>query len=471
MGFPIRSITTDSFKREIGSNRENEFRRVVAVTRSFSLTTSYEGECNGKRDSKSLGYTSRQAIPCCYLALSEKEQLFSTRSAPWHYGSGMKIPIPESTPRDTFSDFGTLGIERRSCDRCGFVRACRRDAMSCDRGRIADVAMEAKERDSREDTLGGFSGVRGRKSRRAFHNERSSQYVVTRRLTLPQPRARRVDNRFREGTTATVLVLPPLWMMFERRRHSGNQVDSQSVHFPHRDRSPTSPHKGNLLFHALKHSRVRDKIRGARKSALALLSSVFESGVDRAARLALEMLISNANKMTCSRKIASCRTIFEKVTLVFLLLTLLSITKVEGWNTTGLVSLTLIIVVIIKLFGIAIAYSDLVDMSGDWSYLIEFGFGVILIVIVVGIELFVIMHTLHTVAVFAAVFGTFLSSVSLMDLHQNMSINSWWWEKKLINGCMYHVFRQYTLLWCLRIEEKPRLITIFDSAPNEQETC
>ena len=97
------------------------------------------------------------------------------------------------------------------------------------------IAMEAKERDSREDTLGGFSGIRGRKSRRAFHNERSSQYIVTRRLTLPQPRARRVDNRFREGTTATVLVLPPLWMMFERRRHSGNQVDSQSVHFPHRD--------------------------------------------------------------------------------------------------------------------------------------------------------------------------------------------------------------------------------------------
>ncbi|XP_018353662.1 PREDICTED: uncharacterized protein LOC108755259 [Trachymyrmex septentrionalis] len=144
-------------------------------------------------------------------------------------------------------------------------------------------------------------------------------------------------------------------------------------------------------------------------------------------------------------------------------------TEVESWNATGLVSLTLIIVVIIKLFGIAIAYSDLVDMSGDWSYLIEFGFGVILIAIVVGIELLVIMRMLHTVPIIAAVFGTFLSSVSLMDLHQNMSINSWWWEKKLINGCMYHVFRQYTLLWCLRIEEKPRVITIFDSAPNEQE--
>ncbi|XP_018305090.1 uncharacterized protein [Mycetomoellerius zeteki] len=144
-------------------------------------------------------------------------------------------------------------------------------------------------------------------------------------------------------------------------------------------------------------------------------------------------------------------------------------TKVEGWNATGLVSLTLIIVVIIKLFSIAIAYSDLVDMSGDWSYLIEFGFGVILIAIVVGIELLVIMRTLHTVAVIAAVFGTFLSSISLMDLHQNMSVNSWWWEKKLINGCIYHVLRQYTLLWCLRIEEKPRVITIFDNVPNEQE--
>ena len=30
--------------------------------------------------------------------------------------------------------------------------------------------------------------------------------------------------------------------------------------------------------------------------------AIFESGVDRAVRLALEMLISNADEMTCSRK-------------------------------------------------------------------------------------------------------------------------------------------------------------------------
>jgi len=53
------------------------------------------------------------------------------------------------------------------------------------------------------------------------------------------------------------------------------------------------------------------------------------------------------------------------VALVLLLLTLLSMTKVEDWNATGLVSLTLIIVVIIKLFGIAIAYSDLVKRSSS----------------------------------------------------------------------------------------------------------
>lgn len=143
-------------------------------------------------------------------------------------------------------------------------------------------------------------------------------------------------------------------------------------------------------------------------------------------------------------------------------------TQVESWNATGLVSLTLITVIIIKLFSIAIAYSDLVkrpssslyimlnqrniyneneinyvmclllhrklvdlfasiitrvkldksigrqvDMSGDWSYLIEFGFGVILIAIVIGIELFVIMRTLTAVAIVAAVFGTFLSSVNI----------------------------------------------------------
>ena len=52
-------------------------------------------------------------------------------------------------------------------------------------------------------------------------------------------------------------------------------------------------------------------------------------------------------------------------------------------------------------------------MSGDWSYLIEFGFGVILIAIVVGIELLVIMRMLHTVPIIAAVFGTFLSSVNI----------------------------------------------------------
>lgn len=61
-----------------------------------------------------------------------------------------------------------------------------------------------------------------------------------------------------------------------------------------------------------------------------------------------------------------------------------------------------------------------VDMSGDWSYLIEFGFGVILIAIVVGIELFVIMRTLTSVAIVAAIFGTFLSSVNIKQnvMHQ-----------------------------------------------------
>lgn len=59
--------------------------------------------------------------------------------------------------------------------------------------------------------------------------------------------------------------------------------------------------------------------------------------------------------------------------------------------------------------------------------------------------------------------------ISLMDLHQNMSINSWWWDKKILNGCMYHVLRQYTLLWCLRIEQRPYVIRMFDSTPEEQE--
>jgi len=36
----LRSITADPLEREIGSNRENEFRHVVAIERSSSLTTS-----------------------------------------------------------------------------------------------------------------------------------------------------------------------------------------------------------------------------------------------------------------------------------------------------------------------------------------------------------------------------------------------------------------------------------------------
>jgi len=61
-------------------------------------------------------------------------------------------------------------------------------------------------------------------------------------------------------------------------------------------------------------------------------------------------------------------------------------------------------------------------MSGDWSYLIEFGFGVILIAIVVGIELLVIMRTLTAVAIVAAVFGTFLSSV---NIKQTLLTQTW----------------------------------------------
>lgn len=94
-------------------------------------------------------------------------------------------------------------------------------------------------------------------SRRIFRRRRlevpaglSQREVLTIRryeaANPPPARARRVDNRFREGAKAT--VLPPLWSMFERRRHSGNQVDSQSAHFPHYDRSPMFLYDGNRSF-------------------------------------------------------------------------------------------------------------------------------------------------------------------------------------------------------------------------------
>ncbi|KAG5322723.1 MOS1T transposase, partial [Pseudoatta argentina] len=47
------------------------------------------------------------------------------------------------------------------------------------------------------------------------------------------------------------------------------------------------------------------------KMCISSASSVFESGMDRAVRLALEMLIPNADEMTCSKRCELSRTIFE----------------------------------------------------------------------------------------------------------------------------------------------------------------
>ncbi|KOC61810.1 Uncharacterized protein C4orf37 [Habropoda laboriosa] len=61
------------------------------------------------------------------------------------------------------------------------------------------------------------------------------------------------DSRSLRGTRA--LVLPPLWTMFERRRHSGNQLDSQSAYFP---RVATDRHHGNRLSSPIKSSCRRE---------------------------------------------------------------------------------------------------------------------------------------------------------------------------------------------------------------------
>jgi len=43
-----------------------------------------------------------------------------------------------------------------------------------------------------------------------------------------------------------------------------------------------------------------------------------------------------------------------------------------------------------------------------------------------------------------------------------MKTNWWWWEERITRGALYHVFRQYTMLWCVRIEKKPPLLREFE---------
>lgn len=50
-----------------------------------------------------------------------------------------------------------------------------------------------------------------------------------------------------------------------------------------------------------------------------------------------------------------------------------------------------------------------------------------------------------------------------------MSVNAWWWEENMIHGCIYHVMRQYTLLWCVRVDEMPQPILLYDGFPVQQQ--
>ncbi|TGZ50692.1 hypothetical protein DBV15_06914 [Temnothorax longispinosus] len=195
--------------------------------------------------------------------LSEKEQLSSVRSSvPRHYESGTKLPIPESTaPRARYAPRYRHTRSESALDLTiradSFALAKKRDGMSFGEGR----------------GCGGSGGWRRKQRSATLERILSEDFPASEvgspgglfTTRGPHNTARRVDNRFREGTAATVPVLPPLWTMFERRRHSGNQVDSQSAHFPHRDRSPpTSLHKGNRLFHAVEHSRSQRDTKSTR---------------------------------------------------------------------------------------------------------------------------------------------------------------------------------------------------------------
>lgn len=94
--------------------------------------------------------------------------------------------------------------------------------------------------------------MEGRKAPQAFPGaERSSQYVVTWWLTLPSARARRVDNRFREGATGP---RPWYYRLCGRCLNAAGTRAISSIHNQRTFHAAADRHHGNRLSSSIKSS-------------------------------------------------------------------------------------------------------------------------------------------------------------------------------------------------------------------------
>lgn len=94
--------------------------------------------------------------------------------------------------------------------------------------------------------------MEGRKAPQAFPGaERSSQYVVTWWLTLPRARARRVDNRFREGATGP---RPWYYRLCGRCLNAAGTRAISSIHNQRTFHAADDRHHGNRLSSSIKSS-------------------------------------------------------------------------------------------------------------------------------------------------------------------------------------------------------------------------
>lgn len=94
--------------------------------------------------------------------------------------------------------------------------------------------------------------MEGRKALQAFPGaERSSQYVVTWWLTLPSARARRVDNRFREGATGP---RPWYYRLCGRCLNAAGTRAISSIHNQRTFHAAADRHHGNRLSSSIKSS-------------------------------------------------------------------------------------------------------------------------------------------------------------------------------------------------------------------------